>query len=263
MRGLELACLLAPILACSGRADDLPATHGSTDATTTATITTDDTPTTDTTASTGAPSYDRPDCATLTLPGDPADLALTPRPDRDAEVLALTLDPSLAVAPQAHYEVIAGDLAAIRALAPQLAEIHENCRYPNGLQMWFWAGMQPLMLAAVNGEYHGWDCHNEAYAASGIGLIDGIALAFRLDGVHGDAVRDAYAALPGFEQVEVSGCWYDKSPCSVCEPTGSITLTPTFTGQGELDTREYRFESLDLEITVYRVSPGQPPQLIE
>ena len=265
MRALDLSWLLALALVCSGCGDDLAATDGASSGGSTGTgATTQDTVTTGDTASTGDPSYDSPDCMTLVLPGDPADLALTPRPDRDAEVLALTLDPSLAVAPQAHYEVIAGDLAAIRALAPALAELHEDCRYPDGLAMWFRGDMQQLMLAALNGVYRGWDCHNAAYGALyGPMMFDGVAFKLYLDGVYGDVVRDAYAALPGFEGVEVYRCRYSDCPGVQCEASGSIILTPTFDGDAALDVREYRFESPALGVTIYRVSPGQPPELIQ
>ncbi|MBA3545666.1 MAG: hypothetical protein H0T76_04215 [Nannocystis sp.] len=268
MRGLCLTCLLAPALAGSGCNDKLAATDsataGSTGPGATTGTTTEHAVTTGDATSTGDPLDDIPDCMTLVLPGDPADLALTPRPDRDAEVLALTLDPALAVAPQAHYEVIAGDLAAIRALAPALAEIHEDCRYPDGLAMWFRGETQQLMFAAINGVYRGWDCHNAAYGAPyGPRLFDGVAFKLYLDGVYGDGVRDAYAALPGFEEVEVYRCRYDDCPGVQCEASGSITLTPTFDGSGALEVREYRFESPDLGVTIYRVSPGQPPELIQ
>jgi hypothetical protein len=264
VRTPDLAWLLAPALLGPGCGDDVASTTDTTDTTDTSTgtstgelVTTGDDP-----GATG-PSYESPDCTQIVLPGDPADLALTPRPDRDAEVLALRIDPSLAVAPQARYEVIAGDLAAIRALAPELAAIHENCAYPNGIQMWFWSGMQPLMLAALGGSYRGWDCHNAAYKGKYVHLIDGIAIAFRVEGVYSDVVRDAYAALPGFEQVEVRWCWPDSCPSIACEAAGSISLTHTLDGEGALDTREYRFESPELGVTVYRVSPGQAPELIE
>ena len=213
---------------------------------------------------TGAPDYyESPDCMTLELPGDPVDLASTPRSDRDAEVLALAIDPSRAVASQAHYEVVADDLAAIRALAPELAEIHNDCAYPDGLQMWFHGENQALMLAGLRGEYRGWDCHRAAYGTVGPYLIDGIAVKLKLDGVFSDVVRDAYAALPGFEEVEVTRCRFAECPKRQCEPSGSISLAVTLDGEGALDSREYRFESPGLGVAVYRVLPGQAPELIE
>ena len=43
---------------------------------------------------------------------------------------------------------------------------------------------------------------------------------------------------------------------------GSIARTPTVDAEGELVTREHRFESKDGAVRVYRVVAGQAPVLV-
>jgi hypothetical protein len=63
-------------------------------------------------------------CAGYTAPGDPADIAASPREDESAEILAFEVTAS-AVAPAWAYEKIHADLVAIRAAGPPaIAEIH-------------------------------------------------------------------------------------------------------------------------------------------
>jgi len=215
---------------------------------------------TPTSGSTGAPWEEAPDCEGLQLAGDPADLASTPRPDRDAEVLALSVEPSVAVAPQSHYEIVRADLAAIRAIDPSLTEVHVAPMHFDALELWFLGGSRPAWDSIWAGKYRGWDCLNEHYGGSYPQPIDGFGFLLRFDGLYGEAVRDAYAALPGLEEADVSR----SSVCIVsgCEFTGFIELTPTVDAEGALVTREYRFESKDGVVRVYRVVDGEAPVLV-
>jgi hypothetical protein len=234
--------------------------RGGDDAETAATDSSGSTGSTGPTGSTEAPWEESPDCEGLQLPGDPVDLASTPRPDRDAEMLALSVEPSLAVATQAHYEVVRADLATIREVDPPLADVHV-ARYFDALELWFLGGSQSALDAIWAREYHAWDCLNERYGGSYPQPIDGFGFLLRFDGVYGEVVRDAYAALPGLEDADI-----DRSSTCIlggCEFAGSIELTPTVDAEGALVTREYRFESKDEVVRVYRVVEGEAPMLVE
>lgn len=250
--------LLAGVLlaACGpGRGGDDAGASGGTSSTGDAV--TEQTPTT---GSTGTPWEQAPDCAGLQVAGDPADLASTPRPDRDAEVLALSIEPSLAVAPQTHYAIVRADLAAIRAIDPPLADVHVAPVHFDALELWFLGGSRPALESVWAGKYRAWDCLNEHYDGSYPQPIDGFGFLLRFDGVYGEAVRDAYAALPGLEEADVTR----SSVCIVsgCEFAGSIQLTPVMDAEGDLVIREYRFESKDGVVRVYSVVEGQAPVLV-
>jgi hypothetical protein len=213
------------------------------------------------------PGYPSPNCATLLLPGPPPDVAATPRPDHDADVLALSVDPARAAAPQARYERVTADLAAIRALDPTLAEVHVGCVFPNGIAFWFFDD-EDVNDALFAGDYHAWDCHNAYFHRRQELRIDDLAVAIELDGVFGEAVAGAYASLPGLDDQEPH--WFPRdgwpvptaadADCS--EAAGAITLTATVLPDGALDQRDYRFERTDGSSVVYRVTPTGPPQIL-
>lgn len=223
----------------------------------------DDTATgaTPTSGATEAPWEQVPDCEAMSLPGDPADLAASPRPDRDAEVLALAVDPNLPVARQSHYELVLADLAAIRAIDPPLADLHVGPNYPDALELWFPQGAPSPLDAFWAGTYRAWDCLNAHYGGADYQPLDNYGFLLPLDGVYGEPVRDAYAALPGLEQAAIAR----SSTCifSSCGFTGSIALTATLSAEGDPTTREYRFEPKDGAVRTYRVIDGEAPMLVE
>lgn len=217
---------------------------------------------------TGDPIFDEPapDCAMLSLPGDPAELALTPRSDQDAEVLALLLDSSRVTARQADYEVVHADLEAIRALDPPLAEVHAPLEYTRGLTFWFFGAPLELMFAMYGGEYHGWDCHDAHYGAGPPRMVDGIGFGRSLDGVYSEAVDDAYRAIPSLADVEIYRCCDAACSWGTCDadPAGVVTLVATTDGEALL-TREYTFtrpEHPDGD-RIYVVEPGGEPVRVE
>lgn len=213
------------------------------------------------------PSYPAPDCATQLLPGPSPDVAATPRPDHDAEVLALSVDPTRVAAPQARYDVVTADLAAIRALDPTLAEVHVGCMFPNGIAFWFFDALD-VNDALFAGSYHAWDCHNDYFHVRQEPRVDGLAVAIELDGVFGEAMNEAYASLPGLD--DQAAWWFirDDWPGTEaygpdCDATaGAITLTAALLPDGTLDQRDYRFERADGSSVVYRVTPTEPPQIL-
>jgi hypothetical protein len=213
------------------------------------------------------PDYPAPDCATVLLPGPASDVAATPRPDHDAEVLALSLDPTRAAAPQARYDEVTADLAAIRALDPSLADVHVGCVVPNGLAFWFYDD-EPVNDALFAGDYHAWDCYNAYFRVRQAPRIDELAVAIELDGVFGQAVAESYASLPGL--ADQTPYWFQRADWPVpartgldCAPVaGDITLTATLAPDGALDQRDYRFERPDGTSVVYRVTPTLPPQVL-
>lgn len=215
----------------------------------------------------GPSGYPAPDCATMILPGPPGDVTASPRPDHDAEVLALTLDPARAAARQADYDVVTADLAAIRTLDPSLADVHVGCVIPNGITFWFFDD-EPVNDALLAGDYHAWDCHNAYFRVRQAPRIDGLAVAIELPGVFGAAVADAYAALPGL--ADQTPYWFTHAGWPVpartgpdCAPAaGEIMLTATLAPAGTLDQRDYRFERSDGTSVVYRVTPTAPPQVL-
>lgn len=209
---------------------------------------------------TGACGGGASDCAAMRLPGNPADLMATPRADEDVEVLALSVDPSLVVAPQVRYEVVHADLEAIRAIEPALAGVHVDPLYP-GLAFWF-------SNAEANfpevGDSDRWRCANELYHAGELDLIDTAGSDMPLDGIYGDVVVDVYADMPEFEDATVERCcersWCFQVACE--DPPGSIVLEATIDPDGGLVVRDYRFESPEVGVRVYRMEPGQAPVLL-
>jgi hypothetical protein len=207
-----------------------------------------------------------PACDELELPGDPADVAATPRADRDAEILALQLAPELLVARQDRYDVIEADLAAIRALEPAVEDVHVECVVPYGHA--FWPDDRLVVDAVTLRSYRAWDCHNAFYGiehrAVGEGgdvwRIDGLGFAMGVSGVFHPSFIDAYRTLPGVGDGSIASFWQPGDGFAYeCEPTGSITLDASFDPSGDLDERTYTFEHPEQGTVVYLVAPGAPP----
>ncbi|MCB9756623.1 MAG: hypothetical protein H6713_42440 [Myxococcales bacterium] len=203
--------------------------------------------------------WDAPDCATVDLPGPASDVAATPRSDRDAELLALTVAPDAIAAPQAIYERIAADLAAIRALDPALEDVHPECDDRRALSIWFHAS-QDVLDAILAGEYHAWDCHNAYFGIDELERIDGVAFSLPFSGVLGDGIKDVYAAIPGLEDVDIFVCDEDPYACPSC-PEGSASITVEVFEDDGVGARQYRFVWADgADEVAYRVEPGQAPE---
>ena len=204
-----------------------------------------------------------PDCEAFTLVGDPADVAATPREDRDAEVLALTVDPSLVVAPQERYDLVAADLAAIRALDPSLESAHVGCGFPDGIEVWLFDNI-PIVNAVWWGTYRGWDCHNDFYGLVRSRRVDGFGFVFELDGVYSEAIVDVYTQIPGWSPSERGGVystWVTETGWgSECSSTdGDIVLHASLDDQGVMIERDYDFVFPDGSTTSWRVGADGVP----
>jgi len=209
-------------------------------------------------------AWPAPDCATLMLPGNPDDVAATPRPDRDAEVLALQIEPALFVARQDRYEVIAADLAAIREADPNLTDVHIECDLPRGYSFWVWAEVDYFFMDAIfRDTFEGWACHNALYGIDDedTWMLDGRGFAMQVDGVYASAFTDLYLELPGFEEFDASPYWGDDPlGDDTCElDAGRITLEVNEDENGALIERTYTMEHPQLGASTWVATGSGPP----
>jgi hypothetical protein len=133
--------------------------------------------------------------------GSQPELAATPRGDLNAETLALILGGGL-TAPQGLYARVAGDLAAIHLLRPDLDLTFPPPFDPQTLFVNF---SLDTATAVEAGTYHAWDCLNSWYKASRVdGPYPGGTYVLHFDSVLDlrQVVTD-YQALPGVGSVEV------------------------------------------------------------
>jgi hypothetical protein len=105
------------------------------------------------------------DCTGIVPLASAEDLAASPRPDADAEWLAVEAGDSF-LADEAIYARAHRDLAALRAAHPAFAETHVYGKAD---------GLGPVIAVeltdaaftlAMSGEWHGWDCLNSTYGAA-------------------------------------------------------------------------------------------------
>jgi hypothetical protein len=149
--------------------------------------------------------------------GSPEELALTPRQDTSLELLALSLEPDNVTASQATYERLSADVAAIRALAPELADIdYRGGNDGRSLGLAFSdIGAQSLALD----EYSAWDCLNEAYGLRSLQTTDNFGdtwVWLELDGTYNlPLVAELYAQLPAVVEASENGFAGDGSTLCV------------------------------------------------
>ena len=132
--------------------------------------------------------------------GTPAEIAATPRADEEAELVALFLGGGL-TAPQALYQRVREDLAALRAAHPEVAGAHYAPPH-DGRTLLF--TFDPATADAVRaGTYAGWSCLNDWYGAVEI-------FAYTFDGAFvefaglfdTERIAPEYALLPGVQTAE-------------------------------------------------------------
>ncbi|HTV26036.1 MAG TPA: hypothetical protein VMG12_45375 [Polyangiaceae bacterium] len=149
--------------------------------------------------------------------GSADELGLTPRADVNLEQLALSLEPGNVTASQAVYDRVLTDVAAIRALVPDRADI--GYRAPHDGKT-LYLGLSDVAAQSIGaGEYSAWDCLNEPYGASVGELNEGLggnwSLLITLRGIYDvSRIAERYAELPGVTTAEANFALGDGS--SLC-----------------------------------------------
>jgi hypothetical protein len=140
--------------------------------------------------------------------GSAEEIALTPRADTNLELLALQLEPERITSDQATYERVVADIAAIRALAPELADI--DYRPPHDgktVNVWF----DDITTQSIHdGDYSAWNCLNEFYGPATLTIheftITNDLMEIELKGIYDvDRLAQLYAQLPGAEGASSNG----------------------------------------------------------
>jgi hypothetical protein len=126
--------------------------------------------------------------------GDPDDLAATPRADENLEFLALAVESDGVVVSQANYERVVADVAAIRALLPELAPIEYRPPHDGrSLQLSLGdAGIDAWAMGAF-------DCLNEAFGAMATNIMDNFDFIYPLFVMRG--IYDMPRVAQLYEQV--------------------------------------------------------------
>jgi hypothetical protein len=132
--------------------------------------------------------------------GSPEDLAATPRADENLEFLALAVEPPDAVVvSQANYERVIADVAAIRALMPDLAAI--EYRPPHDGRSVSLSFSDAAVDAWGTGAFAGLHCLDDALGATYSPAFDNFDFFYRqvsLRGIHDmPRVAELYEQLPG------------------------------------------------------------------
>ncbi|HEX6764013.1 MAG TPA: hypothetical protein VF103_01020 [Polyangiaceae bacterium] len=135
-------------------------------------------------------------------------LAKTPREDANLELLALTLDAGEVVATDETYERVVADIASLRALAPDLADI--SYRAPNDGKTLLLVPTELALASMRAGEYSAWDCLNDFYGLVSPPEVSERVVVLELEGMVAiDEVASVYAELPGVEQAQPNGFFGD------------------------------------------------------
>jgi hypothetical protein len=138
-----------------------------------------------------------------TLVGDASEMALSPRSDPSLEALALSLEPERVIASQESYDRVVADIAALRALAPDLAGITFTPPYERSVDVEF-GDVASQSIAAS--QYSAWNCLNEFYGPMNVSSVDNapaglVRLAFQRT-FNGEVLAELYRQLPGVRSGE-------------------------------------------------------------
>ncbi len=140
--------------------------------------------------------------------GSAAEIALTPRSDENLELLALQLDEGALVATQATYDWVVDDVAAIRALDPDLAGI--GYFPPHDGKTLALTPTEVAFQSIEAGQYSAWDCLNDFYGLESIVpsplTITRSFVVLTLEGIYDlPQLAELYGQLPGIERAEANG----------------------------------------------------------
>jgi hypothetical protein len=159
----------------------------------------------------------------------PGEIAQSPFPNAEAEVLAIEASGEV-VAPMQAYTRIVGDLAAIRASNPAVRDIRAQGSWvPDELIIGF---DEQGKAAVAAGTYADWDCPNALY---GMSSIESHALFVLLHYDHmfnAPLLTAAYAVLPHVTYAEPNGIFGDGD--DVCVSFNGQTYSYVFdAGSGD------------------------------
>ncbi|MET0414129.1 MAG: hypothetical protein ABW217_22660 [Polyangiaceae bacterium] len=130
--------------------------------------------------------------------GDAGEMALSPRADENLEALALSLEPRSVIASQATYERVVADMAALRALAPELASIQFTPPYERRVEIVFGDVARQSIAGA---QYSAWNCLNDFYGPMDVSAVDtGTPGLVRLQfqrAFNAEVLAELYRQLPG------------------------------------------------------------------
>jgi hypothetical protein len=133
--------------------------------------------------------------------GTAEEIAATPRADTNLELLALRFERSGVTASQLAYDRVLADVTAIRAAAPELADVGYFAGH-DGKQL----VLSPDDRTAQSieaGEYSAWDCLNDFYGVEALEVrrqLGGTFVLLTLKGIYAlDQLSTLYEKLPGIE----------------------------------------------------------------
>lgn len=138
--------------------------------------------------------------------GTSAQIAATPRPNAEAEALALLLGPGVTADP-VIYARLDDDLMRIRALHPSLDDVGFALLWdPSSL----FIELTPSGYDALQaGKFHEWDCLNRWYGAEVTHIYGSGDALLHFEGLfHPVRIGAGYEALPGVEKASVNAIGY-------------------------------------------------------
>jgi hypothetical protein len=139
--------------------------------------------------------------------GSADEVALTPRGEPNLEQLALMLAPEAVTTDTASYERVVADVAAIRALQPELADIAYRGRHDGKTIVLGLSDRGAQSFAA--GKYSAWDCLNDFYGLVGTESYEvarsSTFVSLELKGIYNlEVLASLYGQLPEVESAEPS-----------------------------------------------------------
>lgn len=195
--------------------------------------------------------------------GTSAEIAATPRPNPEAEALALLLGPGITADP-AIYGRLDADLAQIRTLWPSLAHV--------GFPLIWWPSdliidLTPSAWAAVKaGQFTEWDCLNHWYngEVSSVSTYSPWALIHFEGFFHPSRIGIDYEALPGVVNASANGLSYPSGEGFLNDLCATIdgTVYDYFLYDGSGQGRTWYFRVPDAGATPVLIgSAGGPGDL--
>jgi hypothetical protein len=142
--------------------------------------------------------------------GTSEQIAATPRPNAEAEALALLLGPGITADPEIYARLDA-DLARIRALDPSLsAGTFKLIWWPSSLLV----ELTPAAFDALQaGKFKEWDCLNAWYGLKDVYVVSRPYVSLEFEGFfHAARIGVDYTALPGVVRTEPNWVGYPATP---------------------------------------------------